>query len=63
MCHVHVSIHCTVSSYYFHYILIHTLVLSLYSPPPPQGDPTDDQLSDEPIIDPVAGYDETPTEE
>ena len=46
------------------------LLLSLYtysysstesiSPP---GDPTDDQLSDEPVFDPEAVYDDTPTEE
>ena len=60
MRHVHVSIHCTVSSYYFPYILIHTLVLSLYSPP---GDPTDDQLSDEPVFDPAGVYADTPAEE
>ena len=62
MCHVHVSIPCMVGSCYFITYFIHILVLSLSSFPPP-GDPTDDQLSDEPVFDPETVYDVTPAEE
>ena len=31
--------------------------------PPPPGDPTDDQLSDEPVFDPAAVYADTLAEE
>ena len=62
MCHVHVSIPRIVGSCCFLlYTFIHILVLSLYPPPP--GDPTDDQLSDEPVFDPAAVYADTPAEE